>query len=283
MALQRKPGWLKKKTDAAAIMEMEGMLRPLCLHTARTGAKCPNRSECFGNKIATFLILGDMCMRNCRFCAVRKGKPTAVDPREPENVATTSEKLGLRHIVVTSVTRHGLPDGGAAHFAKTLRALREGLAQSTVEVLIPDFQGNLDALRTVMDARPEIINHNVETVPRLYPAVRPMARYDCSLRLLARVKELGDGIFSKTGVMVGPDETEDEVSAMMDDLVAVGCDIPPSGSISSPPKTTLKPPSSSVQASLAPACAPAWRRASSTLPAARWREAPATRRKACAR
>ncbi|NLT98722.1 MAG: lipoyl synthase [Christensenellaceae bacterium] len=225
MALQRKPEWLKKKMDPAAIAEMEGMLRSLNLHTVCEGANCPNRGECFKNRTATFMILGDVCTRNCRFCAVCKGRPAPVDPMEPDNIATAAQQLGLRHIVITSVTRDDLPDGGAAHFAECIRALKERMPDSTVEVLIPDFRGSLEALQTVMAALPEIINHNIETVPRLYPAVRPMAQYERSLELLERVKRLGGGIYSKTGIMVGLGETEDEVLAVMDDLIAVGCDI----------------------------------------------------------
>lgn len=225
MVPQRKPEWLKKRVDPAAIMEMEGMLRSLNLHTVCEGANCPNRGECFKNKTATFMILGDVCTRNCRFCAVCKGRPTPLDPQEPDNVATAAKALGLSHIVVTSVTRDDLPDGGAAHFAQTVRALKEHLPKGTVEVLIPDFRGSLEALQTVIDARPNIINHNIETVPRLYPAVRPMAVYERSLELLQRVKQLDGGIYSKTGIMVGLGETEDEVLAVMDDLIAIGCDL----------------------------------------------------------
>jgi len=223
--MQRKPEWLKKSMDPAAVMEMEGMLRSLNLHTVCEGANCPNRGECFKNRTATFMILGDVCTRNCRFCAVCKGRPTPVDPMEPENIATAAQQLGLRHTVITSVTRDDLPDGGASHFAECIRALKERMPDSTVEVLIPDFRGSLAALQTVIDARPEIINHNIETVPRLYPAVRPMAKYERSLELLERVKRQGGGIYSKTGIMVGLGETEDEVLSVMDDLIAVGCDI----------------------------------------------------------
>ncbi len=225
MELQRKPEWLKKKVNAEAVMEMEGMLRSLNLHTVCEGANCPNRGECFKNKTATFMVLGEVCTRNCRFCAVCKGRPTPVDPQEPENVATAAQQLGLAHTVVTSVTRDDLPDGGAEHFAQCISALKRHLPQSTVEVLIPDFRGSLEALQTVINARPDIINHNIETVPRLYSAVRPMAKYERSLELLERVKQLGGGIYSKTGIMVGLGETQDEVLAVMDDLIAIGCDL----------------------------------------------------------
>lgn len=225
MEFQRKPEWLRKKVNAEAVMEMEGMLRSLNLHTVCEGANCPNRGECFKNKTATFMVLGDVCTRNCRFCAVCKGHPTPVDPQEPENVATAAQQLGLAHTVVTSVTRDDLPDGGAEHFAQCILALKRRLPQSSVEVLIPDFRGSLEALQTVIGARPDIINHNIETVPRLYPAVRPMAVYERSLELLRRVRELGGGIYSKTGIMVGLGETKDEVISVMDDLIAIGCDL----------------------------------------------------------
>lgn len=225
MTVQKKPEWLKKRMDMKPVMEMEKMLRSLSLNTVCEGASCPNRGECFKNKTATFMILGSVCTRNCRFCDVPKGAPTHLDPNEPENVAIASEKLGLRHVVVTSVTRDDLPDGGAEHFAQTIRAIKSKLPESSVEVLIPDFEGSKDALMTVIDAKPEIINHNTETVPRLYPTVRPMAKYERSLELLKRVKELGGGIHSKSGIMVGLGETKEEVLAVMDDLRAVDCDL----------------------------------------------------------
>lgn len=225
MAVQKKPEWLKKKMDMKPVMEMEKMLRSLSLNTVCEGASCPNRGECFKNKTATFMILGSVCTRNCRFCDVSKGAPTHLDPNEPENVAIASEKLGLKHVVVTSVTRDDLPDGGAEHFAQTIRAIKQRLPESSVEVLIPDFEGSKDALMTVIDAKPEIINHNTETVPRLYPTVRPMAIYERSLELLKRVKELGSGIHSKSGIMVGLGETKEEILAVMDDLREVNCDL----------------------------------------------------------
>ena len=225
MTPTRKPEWLRKKINSAAISEMETLLRSLSLHTVCEGANCPNRGECFKNKTATFMILGDVCTRNCRFCAVCKGKPKPVDPDEPKNVAVAAHKLGLKHTVVTSVTRDDLPDGGAAHFADTIRALKEMMPDSTVEVLIPDLQGDLSALQTVINACPDIINHNIETVPSLYSTVRPMADYKRSLELLRRVRELGGGIYSKTGIMAGLGETKDEMLAVMDDLIEIGCDL----------------------------------------------------------
>lgn len=237
MPVTRKPEWLKKRVDPVAEAQMEALLRSLSLHTVCEGANCPNRSECFKSKTATFMILGDVCTRNCRFCVVAKGAPQPLDPEEPQRVALAAEKLGLRHIVVTSVTRDDLPDGGAAHFARTVEALQTQLPQSTIEVLIPDFQGSESALQTVIASRPDIINHNVETVPSLYPIVRPQAVYLRSLELLRRVKQAG--LCSKTGLMVGLGETRDEVLALMDDLVAVGCDMLTIGQYLQPSKQHL--------------------------------------------
>lgn len=225
MTIQKKPEWLKKKMDMNAVKEMEDMLRSLSLNTVCEGANCPNRGECFKNKTATFMILGNVCTRNCTFCDVTKGCPSFLDPSEPENVAKAVQKLGLKHTVVTSVTRDDLADGGADHFAKTIRELKRKMPDSTVEVLIPDFQGDINALQTVIAARPEIINHNIETVPSLYSVVRPMAIYKRSLELLERVKTLTDGIYSKSGIMVGLGETPEQVYSVMDDLVAIGCDL----------------------------------------------------------
>ncbi len=240
MAILKKPEWLKMKVNFEAVAEMEKILRSLSLHTVCENANCPNRGECFKNKTATFMILGENCTRNCRFCAVSKGKPTPLDPNEPGNVAIAAQKLGLRHTVVTSVTRDDLPDGGAAHFAQTIRELKKLMPKSTVEVLIPDFQGSLDALKIVIDARPDIINHNIETVPSLYKTVRPMAIYERSLELLKRVKKYGNGIHSKTGIMVGLGETQDEVLGVMDDLIKAECDMLTIGQYLSPSKQHLE-------------------------------------------
>ena len=220
-----KPEWLKRKYDAAAVAEMESLLRALSLNTVCEGADCPNRSECFKSRTATFMILGSVCTRNCAFCKVCGGEPTPVNADEPKAVAKAAKELGLLHTVVTSVTRDDLPDGGAAHFAQAVTALKNALPGSSVEVLIPDFQGDLEALKTVIDSRPDIINHNIETVPSLYSSVRPQAVYERSLELLRRVKQLGGGIYSKTGIMVGLGETKQEMLSVMDDLVAAHCDM----------------------------------------------------------
>ncbi|MGE5495867.1 MAG: lipoyl synthase [Burkholderiales bacterium] len=217
-----KPEWLKKKIDLRALTEMQALLRSLSLHTVCEGADCPNRGECFKAGTATFMILGDTCTRGCRFCAVNKGKPAPPDPCEPVHIADAAEKLKLKHVVVTSVTRDDLPDGGAGHFAAVVRAVKSRIP-ATVEVLIPDFKGSEQALNKVIEAKPDIINHNLETVPSLYKAVRPNAVYERSLELLLRVKR--SGIISKTGIMVGLGETREEVLSLMDDIAARHCDM----------------------------------------------------------
>ena len=211
---QRKPPWLKKSINFKAQHEVQALLNSLHLNTVCSEASCPNRGECFKNKTATFMILGENCTRNCRFCTVSKGKVTPLDPNEPENVAKAAKELGLKHVVVTSVTRDDLPDNGAGHFAETIKQIRKYLPQSTVEVLIPDFQGDYDSLKIVIDQKPEIINHNIETVKSLYDKVRPMAVYERSLELLRRVKDSKTGIYTKSGVMVGLGETKEQIEEL---------------------------------------------------------------------
>ena len=196
------------------------------LNTVCQGALCPNQGECFGRGTATFLILGRTCTRNCTFCAIpSEERPPAPDPGEPERIAQAAAELGLKHVVITSVTRDDLSDGGAAHFAETVRALKKNGAQITVEVLIPDFQGSLAALETVVHSGPDIINHNLETVPRLYPEVRPQADYRRSVHLLQRVKEIDPGKITKSGLMLGLGEERQEVLQVMADLREVSCDL----------------------------------------------------------
>lgn len=221
---KRKPDWLRVKLQGAEkTHHVKEMLNRLSLHTVCQEANCPNLIECFGRKTATFMILGSVCTRNCTFCNVTKGHTQEVDPEEPANVAQAVQELGLKHAVITSVTRDDLPDGGAGHFAKVIKKLRE--TEVIVEVLIPDFQGSRDALATVLGAKPHILNHNIETVPRLYPTVRPKANYARSLELLKNSKELDASIFTKSGIMVGLGEQEEEVVAVLRDLRAVGCDL----------------------------------------------------------
>ena len=195
------------------------------LHTICEEALCPNIGECWENRTATFLILGDVCTRNCGFCAVTTGRPTGLDLEEPERLARAVQKIGLRHIVITSVTRDDLPDGGAAIFAATITRLRDYVPDCGVEVLIPDFQGNWDALATVMEARPDILNHNLETVPRLYRRVRPKAVYAQSLELLRRAKALAPNAVTKSGLMVGLGESREELLQTFRDLRARDVDV----------------------------------------------------------
>jgi lipoic acid synthetase len=210
--------------------EVRDMMRRLSLVTVCEEARCPNIHECWAReRTATFMLLGDICTRTCGFCAVGKGRPGALDPQEPERVAEAATELSLSHAVVTAVNRDDLEDGGAAHFAATIRAIRERLPGCTVEVLIPDFCGNWDALSTVLDEEPDVLNHNTETVPRLYRRVRPQARYARSLELLARSdslrRERGSHLKTKSGLIVGLGETVEEVLGTLQDLRGVGCDI----------------------------------------------------------
>ncbi len=237
----RKPPWLVKRLPPdAAISETRALLRQQSLHTVCESAMCPNLGECFSRRTATFLILGNVCARHCGYCAVASGAPEPLDPEEPERVAETAASLGLKHIVVTSVTRDDLSDGGAAHFAETIRAIRRRCPSSVVEVLIPDFGGSDEALQLVLDAEPDILNHNVETVPRLFPTVRPQGSYPRSLQLLASAKRRLPRGYTKSGLMVGLGETEDEVLQVMRDLRRVDCDIFTVGQYLRPSKTHLE-------------------------------------------
>lgn len=223
--ITKKPDWLKIKVNVSKSQEVTKMLRSLNLNTVCEQADCPNKVECFTKKTATFMILGNNCTRNCTFCNVEKNAPGAVDQEEPTNIALAIKKMGMKHIVVTSVTRDDLCDGGADHFAKVIHAVREHNADITIEVLIPDFQGDEAALLTVVAAKPEIINHNVETIPRLYSEVRPMAIYKRSLELLERVKKHDEKIITKSGIMLGLGEAYDEIISLFKDLRDVDCDV----------------------------------------------------------
>lgn len=222
----RRPPWLKVRIPGGGnYAQVRALLRDLRLHTVCESAHCPNVAECWNQRTATFMILGDVCTRNCRFCAVSGGAPAPVDEGEPVRVAEAVARLELRYAVVTSVTRDDLPDGGAGQFAATLREIRRRRPGCRVEVLIPDFQGGDRALQTVLTEQPVVLNHNVETVARLYPRVRPQAEYRRSLRVLERVKELTPHVASKSGLMVGLGETETEVRQTLVDLRDVGCDL----------------------------------------------------------
>ena len=194
------------------------------LHTVCEEARCPNLGECFSRGTATFLILGNICTRDCGFCAVEHGDPVPADEKEAEKVGQAVQKMGLRYVVVTSVTRDDLPDGGASHYAKTIQAIREVDGSAKVEVLIPDFQGNISSLIAVLNETPDVLNHNIETIPRLYPIVRPEADYERSLRLLKRSKEYNPHLFTKSGFMLGLGEMREEVVGLMENLRQVECD-----------------------------------------------------------
>lgn len=222
----RLPSWFRQRYISPEVMaNMEGLLESLSLHTICESAHCPNVGDCFSRRTATFLILGNICTRNCTFCAVGKGKPLPVDENEPKHLLEAVARLDLGYVVITSVTRDDLPGGGAAHFARVVKLIHERRAGTPVEVLIPDFRGSLEALKKVVSARPEVINHNLETVPRLYPRVRPLADYQRSLELLAGVKDFDPGIVTKSGLMLGLGETHEEVVQVMQDLREARCDL----------------------------------------------------------
>ena len=211
----RKPDWLKIRLRGNEhFTETKSIVESHCLHTICTSGRCPNMGECWSRGTATFMIGGDICTRSCRFCNTLTGKPLPLDPKEPENVAESIRLMKLKHAVVTSVDRDDLPDLGARHWAETIRAIKRVNPDTTIEVLIPDFQGRLDLVDRVVDARPEIISHNMETVRRITPSVRSAARYETSLSVLHRIAERG--VTAKTGIMVGLGETEEEVLGLMD-------------------------------------------------------------------
>ena len=222
MNLTRKPEWLQKKITPSAHGEMEGLLKELRLNTVCQQARCPNISECFGKRQATFLILGRLCTRLCSFCSVSKETPLALDPDEPASVAEAVLRLGLSHVVVTSPTRDDLADGGAAAYAQTVACIRLSAPQTKVELLIPDFQGDAEALATVVASAPDILGHNLETVPRLY-GIRSGADYRRSLELLERAHRLDPELKTKSGLMLGLGEEEGELFEVLADLLATGC------------------------------------------------------------
>jgi lipoic acid synthetase len=222
----RKPDWLKRRLPTGEdFNRVRELIEAGKLHTVCQEAKCPNIWECYSHGTATFLIMGERCTRNCRFCSVSPGLPEPLDPDEPSRVAEAVAHMGLRYVVVTSVTRDDLPDGGAAHFAATIREIRRRLPEAEVEVLIPDFQGERAALAIVLDAGPNVLNHNIETVPRLYPRVRPQADYRRSLELLRRSRALAPSIPTKSGLMLGLGEKPAELRRTLLDLREAGCRI----------------------------------------------------------
>jgi lipoic acid synthetase len=222
---QRLPEWLTIRLPRPdTIKQVEDMMRNKNLHTVCESARCPNLPECWSKKTATFMILGDTCTRSCGFCAIKVGKGLEVDLFEPMNVAKVANDLGLKHIVVTSVARDDLKDEGAGQFAKTIEALHKANPLAIVEVLTPDFKGKVDLIKIVTDARPEIYNHNIETIERLHTVVRPQAKYDRTLKVLKTVKELDSRIYTKSGIMLGLGETREEVLTTLRDLREVGVD-----------------------------------------------------------
>lgn len=221
----RKPPWIRVKAPTSPEYgETRRLVREHGLNTVCEEAACPNIGECWAMRHVTVMILGEICTRACAFCNVTTGKPGAVDVMEPENVAITASKLGLKHMVITSVDRDDLADGGADQFAQCIERIRDSSPETTIETLTPDFRDKVGALETVITARPDVLNHNLETVPRLYPTIRPGARYYHSLRLLDRAKQLDPTIFTKSGIMVGLGETREEVLQVMDDMRSANVD-----------------------------------------------------------
>ncbi|MEP6766123.1 MAG: lipoyl synthase [Gemmatimonadaceae bacterium] len=223
---ERKPSWLKVKAPGGEnYLRLKQMMADLNLHTVCQEARCPNIGECWEHGTATFMILGDVCTRNCAYCAVSHGRPPKYDIEEPSRVATAIAEMNLRHAVITSVDRDDLPDFGAYIFAETIRQIHEKLPTCSIEVLVPDFQGNVDSIRAVLDARPDIYNHNTETVPRLYKKARPGGRYERLLEIFRVTKRLAPDIPTKTGIILGLGETNEEVVEVMKDLRSVDVDI----------------------------------------------------------
>ncbi len=240
----RLPEWARRgRTHFESLHQLKTGLRELNLHTVCESARCPNIHECFHRGAATFMILGNWCTRGCGFCSVPKGNPSKqdmrLDPDEPANVARMAASMRLRYVVITSVNRDDLPDGGSAHFGETVREVRRALPEARVEVLTPDFCGDLEAVARVLDAGPHVFNHNVETVPRLYRRVRPQAQYRQSLEVLAFAKQTGSGALTKSGFMVGLGETEGEVRELLRDLRAAGTDVATIGQYLQPTRHNL--------------------------------------------
>ena len=236
----RLPEWVRRPAaHYQSLHEMKGELRRLRLHTVCESARCPNIQECFHRGTATFMILGNVCTRSCGFCAVPRGRPQPLDPDEPAHVARMAARLGLRHVVITSVNRDELTDGGAAHFARTVEAVRQELPAARVEVLTPDFRGNLAAVARVLDAGPHIFNHNMETIARLYPRVRPQAGYRQSLRVLGFGRGFAPGTLTKSGLMVGLGERTEEVEELLRDLRSAAVDVATIGQYLQPTRRHL--------------------------------------------
>ncbi|MCK4844059.1 MAG: lipoyl synthase [Candidatus Heimdallarchaeota archaeon] len=237
----KKPEWMRiGKMDWDEIKKIQNMLRKLNLRTVCEESMCPNIGKCFAKQTATFLVMGDICTRDCLFCDIKHGKPHPLDPKEPDHIVEAVKKLGLKHAVITSVTRDDLPDGGAAHFADITRKIREHNKDVIIELLIPDLKGKEEDIRTIVESSPNIVNHNVEVVPRLFNKVTPQAKYEKSLKVLKLVKEMDSSIYTKSGLMVGLGETKKEVLAVMENLRTVDCDILTIGQYLKPPSSNLE-------------------------------------------
>lgn len=221
----KKPDWLKVSYNQEAVDEVAHLMQDMELNTVCKEANCPNLGECYSSKTATFMIMGSQCTRNCRFCNVTTGSPTELDATEPRHLAEAVKHLGLEHVVITQVTRDDLADGGSAHMADTVRAVKALNPDVTVEVLISDLKGDQEALATVLAASPDVLNHNVEMVPRLYQDIRPQAIYERSLKVLSDSKALAPDVLTKTGFMIGLGETDEEILELMRDIRATGCDL----------------------------------------------------------
>ena len=235
-----KPEWLRvRHADTPNLEAVEKIISRLNLNTVCLQAGCPNYGECFSRKTATFMIMGTNCTRNCRFCNVRYGIPAQLNPDEPENIAQAVKELELKYVVVTSVTRDDLSDGGAKHFASVIMEIRRAAPETTVEVLVPDFMGSTDSLKIVTDALPAVVSHNMETVKSLYPVVRPQAQYRRSLNLLKNIKQLDQSIRSKSGIMLGLGESRKQVHELFEDLRDVGCEFLTIGQYLAPTKEHL--------------------------------------------
>ncbi|HHS12809.1 MAG TPA: lipoyl synthase [bacterium] len=237
---RRLPTWMRReKRDTEQVLRLKKILREKHLHTVCQSAGCPNISECFSKPTATFMILGNVCTRHCGFCGISKGVPEPVDIQEPEHIAEVTASLKLKHVVITSVTRDDLTDGGAGQFAATVRAVRDRCPETSVEVLIPDFLGRSELLEIVLQSGVDILNHNLETIPRLYPQIRPEADYRRSLQVLARSKKIRPGIISKSGLMLGLGENLNELVRVFGDLANAGCDVLTLGQYLAPSQTSV--------------------------------------------
>ncbi|MDH3974139.1 MAG: lipoyl synthase [Deltaproteobacteria bacterium] len=238
---KRLPPWLKRQVGKSEkVADLKRILRENNLHTVCEEARCPNLGECFEQKRATFLILGDYCTRGCGFCSVKEGRPLPPEPDEPQKVAAAAARMGAKYVVITSVTRDDLPDGGSKQFAHTIDAIRKLLSDSSIEALTPDFGGDIEAIDRVCHAGPDVYNHNVETVPSLYPEVRPRAEYERSLDLIRHVKKSYPSIMTKSGLMLGFGEKRDEVITLLEDLKNAGCDLVTIGQYMRPTKNNLQ-------------------------------------------